>query len=54
MADRAGFSGAFTDDVAMRLDQAFPLMMKQLELMLTSGELNPRQTPFPIFDLRNK
>ena len=23
------------------LDQAFPLLMKQLELMLTSGELNP-------------
>ncbi|EKJ6250635.1 type IV toxin-antitoxin system YeeU family antitoxin, partial [Escherichia coli] len=23
-------------------DQAFPLLMKQLELMLTSGELNPR------------
>ncbi|KAA1148840.1 type IV toxin-antitoxin system YeeU family antitoxin [Citrobacter portucalensis] len=42
LADRAEFSGAFTDDVAMRLDQAFPLMMKQLELMLTSGELNPR------------
>jgi len=42
LADRAGFSGAFPDNVAMRLDQAFPLMMKQLELMLTSGELNPR------------
>ena len=24
------------------LDRAFPLLMKQLELMLTSGELNPR------------
>lgn len=24
------------------LDQAFPLMLKQLELMLTSGELSPR------------
>lgn len=23
-------------------DRAFPLLMKQLELMLTSGELNPR------------
>ncbi|EJR2183151.1 MULTISPECIES: type IV toxin-antitoxin system YeeU family antitoxin [Citrobacter] len=42
LADRAGFSGACTNDVAMRLVQAFPLMMKQLELMLTSGELNPR------------
>lgn len=42
LPDRAGFSGAFAVDVALRLDQAFPLMMKQLELMLTSGELNPR------------
>ena len=42
LADRAGFSGALTDDFSMRLDQAFPLMMKQLELMLTSGELSPR------------
>lgn len=44
LADRAGFSGAFTDDDAIRFDQAFPLMMKQLELMLTSGELNPRHS----------
>lgn len=42
LADRAGFSGVFTNDVAMGLDQAFPLMMKQLELILISGELNPR------------
>ncbi|EGR59832.1 hypothetical protein HUSEC41_28767, partial [Escherichia coli O104:H4 str. 01-09591] len=27
---------------AYHLDQAFPLLMKQLELMLTGGELNPR------------
>ncbi|MCS1419998.1 type IV toxin-antitoxin system YeeU family antitoxin [Citrobacter portucalensis] len=42
LADRAGFNGAFSDDDALRLDQAFPLMLKQLELMLTSGELSPR------------
>uniref|UniRef100_UPI000DDD53C6 type IV toxin-antitoxin system YeeU family antitoxin n=1 Tax=Escherichia coli TaxID=562 RepID=UPI000DDD53C6 len=30
------------DADAYHLDQAFPLLMKQLELMLTSGELNPR------------
>ncbi|WP_241328835.1 type IV toxin-antitoxin system YeeU family antitoxin [Escherichia coli] len=29
-----------TDRAGIR-DQAFPLLMKQLELMLTSGELNP-------------
>lgn len=42
LADRAGFNGTFSEDEALRLDQAFPLMLKQLELILTSGELNPR------------
>lgn len=42
LADRAGFNGAFSDEHALRLDQAFPLILKQLGLMLTSGELNPR------------
>ncbi|ELW4733488.1 type IV toxin-antitoxin system YeeU family antitoxin [Escherichia coli] len=34
--------GRFRDADAYPLDQAFPLLMKQLKLMLTSGELNPR------------
>ncbi|EFM1545539.1 TPA: type IV toxin-antitoxin system YeeU family antitoxin [Escherichia coli] len=42
LADRADISGAFNEEEALRLDQAFPLVMKQLELMLTTGELNPR------------
>lgn len=42
LADRAGFKGAFGDDDELHLDQAFPLMLKQLELMLTSGELSPQ------------
>jgi cytoskeleton bundling-enhancing protein CbeA-like protein len=42
LADRAGFNGAFTEDEALRLDQAFPLMLKELELRLLSGELDPR------------
>ncbi len=42
LADRAGIRGRFRDADAYPLDQAFPLLMKQLELMLTSGELNPR------------
>ena len=41
LADRAGFNGSFSDEEALRLDQAFPLMMKQLEQMLTTGELDP-------------
>ncbi len=43
LADRAGFTGDFSDDEALRLDQAFPLIMKHLEQMLSSGELTPRQ-----------
>lgn len=42
LADRASFSGTFSGAEALRLDQAFPLIMKQLEQMLTTGELNPR------------
>jgi cytoskeleton bundling-enhancing protein CbeA-like protein len=34
--------GQFCDADLRHLDQAFPVLMKQLELMLTSGELNPR------------
>ncbi len=39
LADCAGIRGLFSDADAYHLDQAFPLLMKQLELMLTSGEL---------------
>ena len=42
LADRAGFTGDFSDDEVLRLDQAFPLIMKQLEQRLAAGELNPR------------
>ncbi|WP_077221237.1 type IV toxin-antitoxin system YeeU family antitoxin, partial [Escherichia coli] len=42
LADRAGIRGRVSEADAYHLDQAFPLRMKQLELMLTSGELNTR------------
>ena len=42
LADRAGFNGAFSDDDVLHLEQIFPLIIKQLELVLASGELNPR------------
>lgn len=42
LADRANITGQFSDADLRHLDQAFPLLLKQLELMLTSGELNPR------------
>ena len=41
LADRASITGQFSDADLRHLDQAFPLLLKQLELMLTSGELNP-------------
>ncbi|WP_145504191.1 type IV toxin-antitoxin system YeeU family antitoxin [Yersinia vastinensis] len=42
LADRASFCGVFSDTDLRHLDQAFPLLLKKLELMLVSGELNPR------------
>ncbi|WP_395677090.1 type IV toxin-antitoxin system YeeU family antitoxin [Enterobacter sp.] len=42
LADRASITGQFSDADLRHLDQAFPLLLKQLELMLTSGELNQR------------
>lgn len=42
LADRASITGTFSDADLRHLDQAFPVLMKQLELMLTSGELTPR------------
>ena len=42
LADRASIAGTFSDADLRHIDQAFPLLLKQLELMLVSGELNPR------------
>ena len=42
LGDRASIAGTFSDADLRHLDQAFPLLLKQLELMLTSGELTPR------------
>ncbi|CAM4358018.1 type IV toxin-antitoxin system YeeU family antitoxin [Lelliottia jeotgali] len=35
-------TGTFSEADLRHLDQAFPLLLKQLELMLTSDELTPR------------
>lgn len=43
LADRAGFSGAFSESDARHLDKVFPLFMKQMESMLLSGELASRR-----------
>lgn len=42
LADRASIIGTFSESDLRHLDQAFPVLLKQLELMLTRGELNPR------------
>ncbi|ASQ19709.1 type IV toxin-antitoxin system YeeU family antitoxin [Enterobacter cloacae] len=42
LADRASITGTFSDADLRHLDQAFSLLMKQMELMLTTGELTPR------------
>ncbi|WP_279278326.1 type IV toxin-antitoxin system YeeU family antitoxin [Citrobacter braakii] len=42
LADRACLMGQFSEADLHHLDQAFPVLLKQIELMLTSGELNPR------------
>lgn len=42
LADRASIAGTFSDADLRHLDQAFPVLLKQMELMLTSGELTPR------------
>ena len=41
LADRSSITGTFSDADLRHLDQAFPVLLKQLELMLISGELNP-------------
>ncbi|MCM7105162.1 type IV toxin-antitoxin system YeeU family antitoxin [Enterobacter hormaechei] len=42
LADRASIAGTFNDADLRHLDQTFPLLLKQMELMLTSSELTPR------------
>jgi len=42
LADRASITGTFSDADLLHLDQAFPVLLKQMELMLISGELTPR------------
>lgn len=42
LADRASIIGQFNEADLIHLDQAFPVLLKQVELMLTNGKLNPR------------
>ena len=44
LADRASITGQFSDPECRKLDVAFPYFIRQMESMLTTGELNPRHT----------
>ncbi|MEQ0264819.1 type IV toxin-antitoxin system YeeU family antitoxin [Klebsiella sp. CN_Kp073] len=44
LADRASITGQFSDAQCRKLDVAFPYFIRQMESMLTTGELNPRHT----------
>ena len=43
LADRAAITGKFSSPDLLHIDQAFPVLMKQLELKLADGELSPCQ-----------
>lgn len=42
LADRSGVTGVFSEDECDLLNEGFPFFIEQMELMLLSGELNPR------------
>ncbi|HAP83829.1 MULTISPECIES: type IV toxin-antitoxin system YeeU family antitoxin [Enterobacteriaceae] len=42
LADRTGITGTFSEAECMKLDEVFPHFIRQMESMLTTGELNPR------------
>ena len=43
LADRAAITGKFSSSDLLHIDQAFPVLMKQLELKLADGELSACQ-----------
>lgn len=44
LADRVSITGKFSNAECLKLDEAFPLFIRQMESMLTTGELNPRHS----------
>ena len=41
LADRASITGMFSDAECRKLDDTFPHFIRQMESMLTTGELSP-------------
>ena len=42
LGDRASITGKFSDTECRKLDETFPHFIRQMESMLTTGEMNPR------------
>ncbi|HEG1871986.1 type IV toxin-antitoxin system YeeU family antitoxin [Citrobacter freundii] len=42
LADRASITGMFSDAECRKLDDTFPHFIRQMESMLTTGELSPQ------------
>ncbi|MDR0171922.1 type IV toxin-antitoxin system YeeU family antitoxin [Enterobacter sichuanensis] len=42
LGDRAIITGKFSDTECRKLDETFPHFIRQMESMLTTGEMNPR------------
>ncbi|MBJ9279353.1 type IV toxin-antitoxin system YeeU family antitoxin [Citrobacter amalonaticus] len=43
LADRASITGMFSDTECRKLDETFPHFIRQMESMLTTGELSPQR-----------
>lgn len=41
LADRSSITGNFSSTECLKLDEAFPYFINQMESMLTTGEMNP-------------
>ena len=42
LADWASITGKFSDAECLKLDEAFPHFISQMESMMATGEMNPR------------
>ena len=48
LADRASITGKFSDIECRKLDETFPHFIRQMESMLTTGEVSPQHPPWLI------
>ncbi|EHI1011202.1 type IV toxin-antitoxin system YeeU family antitoxin [Escherichia coli] len=48
LADRTSITGKFSDIECRKLDETFPHFIRQMESMLTTGEMNPHHAHYVI------